>query len=116
MEAGRHTAPLVVACLTLLVFASACSVIDTVNHKPFGGEDEILYGPEAKPAKVNCEESDALEDLDEYEDVWSCEIVFKDGSGVITSCSAHRKSSDVEAQTFTKTCEEWAPELQWMSG
>ena len=92
-----------------LTLPTACAALE---NKPFDGKDEILYGPEAKPATVDCEKSDALEDLDDYENVWSCEIVLKDGSGRVTNCWADRKSTDSTFGSLTKTCEEWAAELR----
>jgi hypothetical protein len=104
---------LVLALGGTLLALTACSAFE---EKPFGGEDEILYGPEAKPATVDCEKSDALEDLEDYENVWSCEIVLKDGTGRITNCWADRKSTGSSFGSFTKTCEAWAEELRTTSG
>jgi hypothetical protein len=93
----------------LLVLLTGCAAFE---DKPFNGKDEILYRPEEKPADVDCEKSDALDDLDDFENVWSCEIVLKDGSGRITNCWARRKSTDSTFGSFMKTCEEWAVELR----
>jgi hypothetical protein len=93
----------------VLTLMTACGVFE---DKPFDGADEILYGPEAKPATVDCEKSDALEGFGDYDNVWSCEIVLKDGSGRLTNCWAHQKSTDADLGSFTKTCEAWAEELR----
>jgi hypothetical protein len=109
MRVGRHGVSLIAVAGTLLVLLTACAAFE---DKPFDGQDEIFYGPEAKPANVDCEKSDALSDLDDFENVWSCEIVLKDGSGRMTNCWARRKSTDSTFGSFTKTCEEWAVELR----
>lgn len=95
--------------LTLVRYSQESS---SARKQALRGEDEVLYGPEAKQATVDCEKSDALEDLDDYENFWSCEIVLKDGSGRVTNCWADRKSTDSTFGSLTKTCEEWAAELR----
>jgi hypothetical protein len=113
MRLGRHGASLLAIGGIFLMAVVGCAAFE---DKPFNGNDEILYGPEAKPAHVDCEKSDALDGLDDFENVWSCEIVLKDGSGRVPNCWARRKSTDSMFGSFTKTCEEWAVELRTTGG
>ena len=99
--------------VAVLALTTACSVFE---DKPFNGEDEILYGPEAKPATVACEKSDALDEFEDYEKVWSCEIVLKDGSGRVETCWATQKSTGSQVGSFRDGCEAWAARLRTASG
>jgi hypothetical protein len=99
--------------VAVLALTTACSVFE---DKPFNGEDEILYGPEAKPATVDCQKSGALDEFEEYENVWSCEIVLKDGSGRVETCWATLKSTDSQVGSFRDGCEAWAARLRSGSG
>ena len=83
---------------SVLVLATACADLDSARGKPFGGEDEILYGPEANG--------------DEARVLGVMEVVFKDGSGRITNCWARRKSTESTFFSFNRTCAEWAVELR----
>jgi hypothetical protein len=105
---GRKWVASVAVSLGVAALSSGCGLFE---DKPFGGESEIRYGPEAKPAKVDCERSHALDDLDGYENVWSCEITLEDGSGRIQNCWARKKSTESTFFSLDKTCEEWAVEL-----
>jgi hypothetical protein len=112
MDGARQAASVLALGASVLALATACAALDSARGKPFGGEDEILYGPEAKPATVHCEQSDALDELEDYDHVWACEVVFKDGSGRITNCWARRKSTESTFFSFNRTCAEWAVELR----
>jgi hypothetical protein len=103
--------------VSLLALTTACAPLEDDEDKPFLGQDEILYGPEQKPATVDCEESDALDDVGEYEfdRAWSCEIVLKDGSGRALTCWAIGKSPGSGGARWTRrarngrsSCEELA--------
>ena len=100
---------------SLLALTTACAALEDEEDKPFFGKEEILYGPEAKPATIDCEESDALDDLrDDYDfdHVWSCEIVPKDGSRRTTTCFASGRAPGSGYGSLNKTCEEMAEELR----
>lgn len=93
-----------------LLALTACAALESEEDKPFFGEDEIRYGPASKPATVDCEESDALDELPDYDfgRAWSCEIVFKDGSGRTAICWT-RGGPPVP---MNSTCEQAAEQLR----
>jgi hypothetical protein len=70
-------------------------------------DGEIRYGPAATPAEVDCADSDAFDDLEDFEDleaVQTCEVVFKDGTGSETVCQASQ-GTDKPGRLWPGTCE-----------
>jgi hypothetical protein len=115
MNRCRRAICLLGLATSLVALTTACAQLESEDDKPFFGEDEILYGPESKPATVDCDESDALDDVRDYYDfdhVWSCEIVFKDGSGRAITCFASGNAPGSGYGSLHKTCEEMAEELR----
>ena len=109
MDSGRRAMYLLALGASLLALTTACAALESEEDKPFFGEDEIRYGPEQKPATVDCEESDALDDLPNYDygRAWSCEIVPKDGSPGTVMCWT--RGGPVP---MNRTCEQAADQLR----